>query len=443
MKASRGRIGQYKILMTEENLCIYMLETKLFSKESLYEFLEKNKAIIIKPVFGPGEIFVFSENGEFIIKSNTNLTTVTSIEDIYQHLIVNELIQKYYVIQPTKINVEFYQSNFHYTVTVHRISASNDWYCIFKKKKSLSTLGKYLYKYLLRKIESLSILAAKKLGEYFPECNTIVIEIVYDLKGGLWIEDSILHFPISKWSQYHTLTTNNSLVPYIPKTDLLTKVTFCEFLKKYRQVIIKPCTGQNGKGIVQISSNHFNTYEIHSGGRKFTKSTLEETYRFIEEHFLSKEYYIVQQKLSLAAINDCPMDIRVITQKVGSVWFVTGKIVKVAGNGFFITNAAQKLLLFGDAIKESNISHLNRGSLEDKIDGICLTAASQLEVNNPEIAIIGFDIGITHQGDIWIIEGNYTPDLAMFNKLKDKNIYRNIVRTKNEYQTTPNSFVIE
>ena len=37
------------------------------------------------------------------------------------------------------------------------------------------------------------------------------------------------------------------------------------------------------------------------------------------------------------------------------------------------------------------------------------SAARQLEKNKTGIKIIGFDIGITDQGDIWIIEGNDTP----------------------------------
>lgn len=430
LKASRGRLGQYKILASEESLCKHLVETELFSKESLFRYMEKYKTIFIKPAYGASKIYISTENEKYVIKSNTNLFTVTSKEDVYEHLIRNELNQKYYVIQPTKTNVGFFRNYFQYFVTVHRKSPSADWCYKSKTEKSRSTFGKYFYMFFLRRIENISILAAKKLGESFPDCNTIVIEIMYDLKGGIWIQDTTLHFPISKWSQYQTLATKNSLFSFIPYTDLLTKVTFCYFLKKYREIVIKPCKGQNGKGIVQISSNNFNSYTIHSGGRKFTKSTLEEAYHFIEEHFLSKKFYIIQQKLSLALINDSPMDVRVIAQKIDSNWKITGKIVKVAGRDFFITNAAQKLLLMDDAIRQSNISYLNSDFLEARIDEICISAANRLEENNTRITIIGFDIGITYQGDLWIIEGNYTPDLSMFNKLDDKKIYWNILRIK-------------
>ena len=169
-----------------------------------------------------------------------------------------------------------------------------------------------------------------------------------------------------------TLITKSSLESYVPDTDLFTKVTFNNFLNRYNEVIIKPCYGQEGIGIVQISSNNDRSYEIHSGIRKFTKATLEETYHFIEENYLSEKYYIIQQRLPLATINDCPIDCRVIVQKIDSTWRPTGKIVKVAGEGFFITNAAQELLSLENAIQDSNMSHINIDILEDEIDEICI-----------------------------------------------------------------------
>jgi D-alanine-D-alanine ligase-like ATP-grasp enzyme len=109
---------------------------------------------------------------------------------------------------------------------------------------------------------------------------------------------------------------------------------------------------------------------------------------------------------------------------------VTGKLVKVAGKDFFVTNAAQKLLTLENAWKESAISHINIKTLEKDIDEVCLLAANQLEKGNKKIDIIGFDIGISDQGDIWIIEGNYVPDLTMFNKGEFEQMYKNIGNAK-------------
>ncbi|WP_186670339.1 YheC/YheD family protein [Sporosarcina sp. BP05] len=437
MKASSGRLSQYLLLNSEENLSNYLVETELFSEASLYDCLKKYKTIVIKPVFGPGETYIYTENNMFRIVSMMDSITCPDKEAVYQHLVHKEINQKYYVIKPIKMNRRYSQNNCHFFVTVHRKSTLLDWHLIVTTEKNNSIRGRGIYRYFRQKIVNLSLLVAKKLGESFPTCNTIVIEIVYDMKEGIWIHDTMLHLSSSKWSQHLVFITNRPLESYVPHTDLCTKVSFKSFLSRYNEVIIKPCYGQEGIGIVQITSNYDHSYEIHSGIKKFRLATLEETYHFIEENYLYKKDYVIQERLPLATINDCPIDCRVIVQKIDSTWRSTGKIVKVAGEGFFITNAAQDLLPLETAIQNSNMSHININLLEDEIDEICNSAAKQLEENKSGIKIIGFDIGITDLGDIWIIEGNHTPDLSMFYMLEDKSIYMNILKSKRNM--TPDS----
>lgn len=432
LKASSGRIGQYRILNSEAILSKHLLETELFSKASLFTFLEKYKAIVIKPAFGPGEICVSSENNQFKIISRGNLTKLINEEDLYKYLVNNELTEKHHIIQPGKSHSCFLKSPFQYCVTVQRKLPSDEWCFISKTEKNRSVFGQFFYMCFLKKIENISILAAKTLGESFPKCNTVVIEIAYDLKGRIWIQDTVLHFPKSKWSQFITLNINSTHSSFLPNTDLFSKVTFTHFLHKYHDVIIKPCNGKEGFGIVKITSEDQLTFVIHTGRKKLMKENVEEAYRFIEEHLLPREYYIVQQTLPLATIDDCPFDVRVIVQKYDSSWHVTGKIVKVAARDFFISNIAQKLLSLEDAIRDSNITNKKVETLESEMKAICITAASQLEENFPGLNIIGFDIGFTHQGNIWIIEGNYHPNLSMFYSLKDREMYMNILKAKRE-----------
>jgi hypothetical protein len=432
LKVSRGRISQYRLLNSEEKLSKHLLETELFSEALLFTFLEKYKTIVIKPAFGPSEVYVTPEDNQFKIISNAKQTKFINKEDLYQQLVRNELTQKHHIIQPGKFHSAFLKSPFQYFVTVHRNSSSAEWYYVSKTEKNRSVFGQFFYMYFLKKIENIAILAAKILGEAFPDCHTIVIEIAYDLKGGIWIQDTILHYPNSKWNQFITLNRNRTLSSFLPNTDLFSKVTFNHFLLQYKDIIIKPCNGQKGLGIVKITSDDQFTYEIHTGRKKLMKENIEEAYCFIQDRFLTRKNYIVQQTLPLATINDCPIDVRVVVQKYDSSWHVTGKIVKVAGQDFFITNAAQKLISLEDAIRDSNITNRNKEMLESKIEALCISAASQLEENAREINIIGFDIGVSHQGDIWIIEGNYQPDLSMFYKLENHDMYLNILKAKQD-----------
>lgn len=431
LKTSRGRLSQYKILQDEKKLRNYLVETVLFTKESLFALLEKHKAVVLKPSFGPGDLMISLENNKYKIKSQRKIVTVNNMEEMYEYINLYEIKQKYYIIQVQKLTSSIFQNPYHSFVTVHRKSSSANWRIVsITDNDYYSHLRQFFQKYLLKKIRSIPILAAEKLGRSFPSCNTIVIEIMSDFTKGIWIYDTSLHFSISKWDQYQTFRTSKTILSYVPKTDLLTHASFSDLLKRFNEIIIKPCTGQHGIGVVQIKRKDSFTYEIHYGIRKITKPNLEEAFSYIKETFLSKKDYIVQQRVQLATIYDCPIDVRVITQKVDSTWSVTGKMVKVAGDNFIITNAAQKLLTLENGIQESTISHKKYEIFEAKIEGICISAAKKLDEKNMELSIIGFDVGITDQGDIWIIEGNYVPDLTMFKELEDQQVYMNMLNIK-------------
>ena len=151
MKASSGRLGQYLLLNSEESLSNYLVETELFSEASFYDFIKKYKTFVIKPVFGPGEIYVYTENNIFRIVSKTNSITCTDKEEVYHHLVRNEIKQKYYIIKPVKMNRRYSQNNCQYLVTVHRKSTSLEWHLIFKTEKNNSILGRGIYMYFRTK----------------------------------------------------------------------------------------------------------------------------------------------------------------------------------------------------------------------------------------------------------------------------------------------------
>lgn len=431
MKTSRGRFSQYKILLDEKKLSKHLVETVLFTKESLFAFLEKYKTVVLRPSFGTGDFIISLENNKYKIKSQGKIVIVNNMEEMYEYINLYEIKQNYYIVQAQKLTSSIFQTPYRSFVTIHRMSSTAKWQIIsITDNNNYSLLRKFFQKYLLQKMRSISILAAEKLGRSFPSCNTIVIEIMSDFTKGMYIYDTRLHFSNSKWDQYQTLRTSSTILPYVPETDLLTHASFSDFLKRFKDIIIKPCIGQHGIGVVQIKRNDSFSYEIHYGIKKITKPNLEDAYSYIKETFLSKKVYIVQQRVQLATIHDCPIDLRVITQKVDSTWSVTGKMVKVAGENFIITNAAQKLLTLEKAIQESTISHKNNEIFEDELEEICISAAKKLDEKNIELSIIGFDVGITDQGDIWIIEGNYIPDLTMFKELEDQQVYMNMLEIK-------------
>lgn len=426
MVLGRGRLSQYKLLHEEKKLRDYLMETVLFSKQALFSFLDLHNTVIIKPTFGHGKIIVSLENKRFKISSQQKVISFHNREEMYKYLKQYELTQKYYVVQPLKFTTPLSQIPYRYFVTVHRQNSSSKWRTVsVTNTKDSSIFIKLFQNLFLSKSKSLSVLVAKKLGNSFPSCNTIVVEVLYDYKTGIWIYDSTFHFSISKWDQYQYLRKS-----VVPESDLLTNFTFQYYLTKFSEVIIKPCNGQNGIGIVQIKRKGPQSYEIHSGIRTIIKTNIDEAYRYLEDTYLTKKDYIIQQRVPLATIDHCPMDVRVIAQKDESTWKITGKVVKLAGKNFIVTNAAQKLLTLEEAIRDSTILSKSMEPLNTEIDEICMSATQILDGKNTDLNIIGFDVGITNHGDIWIIEGNYVPDLKMFKEYEEQ--YKNIKTLKNK-----------
>ena len=426
MVIGRGRLSQYKLLKEEKKLQNHLLDTVLFSKQSLFSLLDQSNSVVVKPSFGPGKTIISLENNRFKIYTQQKVVSVRTREEIYEYLTQYVLEQKYYVIQPVKSAIPPSQIPYRYFLTVHRKNTSSKWRTVAVTNNKDSSLFKKIFQNLIiYKSKRLAVIAAKKLGNSFLSCNTIVVEVIFDFKTGIWIYDTTLHFSKSKWDQYQYL--RNSLVP---KTDLLTSFTFKDYLYNFNEVIIKPCNGQNGIGIVQIKRKGSQQYEIHSGIRTTLKDDLEKAYRHIEDTYLTHKDYIIQQRVSLATIDNCPLDVRVITQKDESIWKVTGKLVKLAGKNFIVTNAAQKLLTLEEAINDSTIFSKKMEPLNTKIDELCLSVTHILDEKNRDLKIIGFDVGITNHGDIWIIEGNYVPDLKMFKQYEEQ--YKTIRKLHNK-----------
>ncbi|WP_397538260.1 YheC/YheD family protein [Rummeliibacillus pycnus] len=427
MKASRGRVNLYKILFADEKLQKHLVEMKLLSKESLTAMLTVCEQIVIKAVYGSEEIYIFHKNNQYHIQTSDKIVTVDDKEVLFTAL-KNEMTQQYYIIQklPTtnKLLRQF--------ITLQRNSTLPEWYVAMKTKKTRTTFNSFICEIYFHKIRQIAIRAATKLGESFPDCYTIVLDIACDMYGNIRIYDSMLHLLNSKWSQYHVLKRKNLLQKYLPNTDLLTSESFRDYLHHYKAIILKPCVGQNGIGVLQITRKNYSTYEIHAGIRKLKKMSVDEAFEYIKKTYLSKSEYIVQRRIALATINNNPIDLRVVTQKVNGVWHITGKIVKVAGEHFFITNAAQKLLTLDQAVLDAKIRRFHMNNFNTLLSKTCLLASSFLEETFGDLNIIGFDVGITKKGNMWIIEGNMVPDIKMFHELEDETMYQTILKIRNE-----------
>lgn len=230
------------------------------------------------------------------------------------------------------------------------------------------------------------------------------------------------------------MAKNKQLAPHLPETQLFTPSVLRKMITKHGQVILKPVFGYGGSGVIQVSPYGNNRYEIHIEKKKTVIQGFRESSQYIKR-IIGSRNYMVQKRIHLAEIYNRPFDIRVIIQrkkKNPGSWKVTGKLAKVAGKGYIVTNITRThgtLLTVKTAIQRS-LEHLSSQRILSKIIKISLLSAHCLTPRYPNHRIYGLDLGLDQNGHIWIIEANLSPAMSHFLKIKDKTMYRRIMEYK-------------
>ncbi|MCW3793275.1 YheC/YheD family protein [Paenibacillus sp. LS1] len=233
-------------------------------------------------------------------------------------------------------------------------------------------------------------------------------------------------FERDKWLQYGILRDEPSLVARLPETQLLEKDTLTKMLLQYPSVVLKPRNGSYGKDILFIQRSGANAYLIQNENKTVTMRDNEQLLEWLEQTIKSDEY-IVQKRLQLAQIKQKPFDIRIMVQRKkgsSSTWNVTGSYAKVAAQGYLVTNVNKRTI---PVLKALKLARLGDRLLLAKAEQIARLAAQRLGEHYPMIRQVGFDIAVDKKRRIWIIEGNYQPDLRPFRLMKDSSMHRRIL----------------
>lgn len=232
----------------------------------------------------------------------------------------------------------------------------------------------------------------------------------------------------SKWTKYKLLLKSNKLHANLPETAWLRESTFWRMINKYDEVIIKPTGSYGGNGVIRIKKKDESTYEVHDGAKKKSYTDHTQVSHYIKKK--SAKNNIIQQRIPLATVNSRPFDLRVMVQRrPHSPWKVTGKLAKVAGKGFIVTNirmSSGKVVSVEHAIKHSVLHDMRTSDLLSKMDKVALRSAAQLSPFYPWVRTMGIDMAFDTEGKVWIIEVNYKPMLELFLRLKDKSIFQRI-----------------
>ncbi|HET7656977.1 MAG TPA: YheC/YheD family protein [Bacillales bacterium] len=222
-----------------------------------------------------------------------------------------------------------------------------------------------------------------------------------------------------KWNIHELLQTDYRARHYLPQTHNAPSQELIEsMLQTYRHVYLKPARGSLGLGIHQIikSKEKEGYYCRFHDGEASRLRRFDSIESLIRQQLPQGrlEQLLVQQGIDLLQWQNRAVDFRVHTNKnEEGKWVVSTVAAKVAGSGSVTTHIkyggevkmVDEVFGMGPA-KEGATAKLKQASLaisaviEEKMEGT--------------IGEIGFDLGIDHEGQVWLFEANAKPGRHIF-----------------------------
>lgn len=240
----------------------------------------------------------------------------------------------------------------------------------------------------------------------------------------------------SKWKKTAALLRNSSLRRYVPLTVPMTRRSLMSMLGRYRMVYIKPDVGTAGAGVIRIEKRR-----SAQGSYWFQAGTRARAFRTFDLMFAAllkikvKRFYIVQKGIHLLKHRGRRFDLRVMVQKnPRRRWETTGIIGRLAHPRKIVTNYhSGGTPMAAGALLPSHLKPSGRKNLLARLTRVGLRTAAQMERAFPGMKELGLDIALDRKHHPWILEVNTRPDPYIFNRLRNKAMFRKIMHYARVY----------
>jgi hypothetical protein len=228
----------------------------------------------------------------------------------------------------------------------------------------------------------------------------------------------IFNFPLKfgKWYIHQLIASDSTLNKYLPETKMGTEDSLKEMMMRHQRIIIKPDYSSIGMGVMMLNKIGSNWRLYHPTK---TNSTLQKWNHIQFSDIppsqlirnLENRKYVIQERIPLATYKGRPFDLRVSAQKnhLGK-WQISGIVAKIASPGNFVTNVAQQGTTSNIEKLLSEHPTLSSDLVKARVSELALKISVHLSKINPRLADLGYDIGVTEEGNPYFIECN-TRDL--------------------------------
>lgn len=208
-----NKYHKHQVFRDDPELEKYLPETKIFTKNQLFNFINKYQKVILKPSIGSlgNGIIIISEieDEKYELHILNKKKWIIGQDKLFNYLKVHEsksipfIIQEYIPLitlsgKPIDFRYIIQKHNNHWVVTGKYSKIAKDGYAItnFERGSSIFTVEEALKKSnikthnpneLLKALESISLLVSKCLSKYFPNQKIWGCDIGIDVSGKVWI----------------------------------------------------------------------------------------------------------------------------------------------------------------------------------------------------------------------------------------------------------------
>ncbi|KRE93305.1 hypothetical protein ASG89_07350 [Paenibacillus sp. Soil766] len=211
---------------------------------------------------------------------------------------------------------------------------------------------------------------------------------------------------------------------FLPHTMKYSRENLIKAIHREDSFFVKPTNSSVGKGIIKVTAMPDRTWQVWWSNQLPRQLVEQQMIDFIDEK-VNGQSYLIQKTIPLSMYEGRPYDLRVSVQRgARGQWGVTGIAGKVAADGRHVTNLAKG----GEAVICEKL-FLSNGFdpvvKREQVEKAALQIAESLSQQIPSISDVGMDIGIDHQGAIWLIEVNGRDQRYQYKHLNlNKTFYR-------------------
>ena len=217
---------------------------------------------------------------------------------------------------------------------------------------------------------------------------------------------------LNKWEMYDWLSATPELRCHLPESILYKgQRDLLLFLTLHQIAYLKPISGSQGKGIIEIKNDGIKYYVNFIEQKKCIEKefyTVLDACIFINQ-LINHRRYIIQSGIKLIQTEGCKHDFRILVLKDDDGrWQDYGLVVRTGVKGSILSNISSG----GIAEKGEQFLkqlELNAGEIFDlkyNMTRIALEVANTIQKCGIHCGNLGIDMGIDTNGYIWIIEVN-------------------------------------